>query len=220
MFRDVVIEPSCFLSLCASAVETYNRECAGFLMGKEGMRQIRGRMRKWLLVQMAYPLQTADRKPSSVAHGNFKAFQRARAAIHALSGLRDLAVIGGYHSHPRGQCALSRADLEFIYFEFERTNRERRTMHMDAWLEIVITIRKRKYVSPHRHGVFWRWRDYPLKVGCTLQTSPRVGYAITIGAFWVPRLEAAEVAEFLSYEKNALIHEVAVRVPWKRDYWA
>ncbi|MEW5937624.1 MAG: Mov34/MPN/PAD-1 family protein [Candidatus Thermoplasmatota archaeon] len=215
-----MIEPSCFLSLCASAVETYNRECGGFLMGKEGKRQIRGRTRKGLVVHMAYPLQTADRKPSSVAHGNFKAFQRARAAMHALSGLREIAVIGGYHSHPGGRCALSRDDLEFIYYEFERMEREHRHLPMEAWIEIVIAISKRKYASPRSTGGFWRWRDYPLKVGCTLQTSSTVGYAITIGAFWVPRLEAADLAEFLAYDKNTLVREAAVRVPWERSYWA
>ncbi len=94
---DIVIERSCFVGLVTSAVEAYNRETNGFLMGNRGTRLVRRRPREVTVLRAAYPLQTEDRKPNWVSHGNEKAFRRARRAIENLDV--GYPVLGGFHSH-------------------------------------------------------------------------------------------------------------------------
>src|SRR5207247_257850 len=121
----IVIERSCFLGLVTSAVEAYNRETNGFLVGNRGTRLVRQRPREVTVLRAAYPLQTEDRKPNWVSHGNEKAFKRARGAIeHADVGY---AVLGGFHSHTGhdGAASLSRTDLDYVADELRRISRDR-----------------------------------------------------------------------------------------------
>src|SRR2546427_7674738 len=96
---DIVIERSAFVGLVASAVEAYNRETNGFLVGNRRTRLVRQRPREVTVLRAAYPLQTEDRKPNWVSHGNEKAFKRARGAIENLDV--GYAGLGGFHSHTR-----------------------------------------------------------------------------------------------------------------------
>src|SRR2546428_479392 len=81
---NIVVERSAFVGLVTSAVEAYNRETNGFLVGNRGTRLMKQRPREVTVLRAAYPLQTEDRKPNWVGHGNEKAFKRARGAIENL----------------------------------------------------------------------------------------------------------------------------------------
>src|SRR2546426_10120340 len=95
----IVIERSCFLGLVTSAVEAYNRETNGFLVGNRRTRLVRQRPREVTVLRAAYPLQTEDRKPNWGSHGNEKAFKRARGAIRNLDV--GYAGVGGVQRPPR-----------------------------------------------------------------------------------------------------------------------
>src|SRR2546422_971363 len=95
---NIVVERSAFVGLVTSAVEAYNRETNGFLVGNRGTRLMKQRPREVTVLRAAYPLQTEDRKPNWVSHGNEKAFKRARGAIENLD-VGGYAVLGGFHSH-------------------------------------------------------------------------------------------------------------------------
>ncbi len=178
--RDIVVDPGCFLGLCASAIEAYDRETNGFLLGGEARR---GRRRRRVAVlKAAYPIQTEERKRNSVAHGNLKAFDRARRTVHNLwVGLDQL---GGYHSHTGtdGAAALSRTDLEYI--EDELNHLARQGDRRPDWLELVVAIRQRSYET--RHDVAWSFRRYPRKLGATIAIKPNLGYDVTLAGYWVP----------------------------------
>ncbi len=179
--KDIVVDPGCFLGLCAAAIEAYNRETNGFLLGGRGMRRVRKR-RRVAVLKAAYPIQTEERRPSSVAHGNLKAFDRARRTVNNLYVGLDL--IGGFHSHTGtdGAPALSRLDMEYIEDELNHLARqgERRA----DWLELVVAIRKRAYTRPH--DVAWTFRRYPRKLGATIAIKPNLGYDVTLAGYWVP----------------------------------
>ena len=78
---DIVIDRGCFLGLVTSAVEAYNRETNGFLVGNQGTRLVRQRPREVTVLRAAYPLQTEDRKPNWVSHGNEKAFRDRKSVV-------------------------------------------------------------------------------------------------------------------------------------------
>src|SRR3972149_4258246 len=142
--RDIVVDPGCFLGLCASAIEAYDRETNGFLLGGERRR---GRRRRPVAVlKAAYPIQTEERKRNSVAHGNLKAFDRARRTVHHLwVGLDHL---GGYHSHTGtdGAAELSSTDIEYI--EGELNHLARQGEKRPDWLAPLGAVRKRAHPPP------------------------------------------------------------------------
>lgn len=178
--RDIIVDPGCFLGLCASAIEAYNRETNGFLLGGPGRR---GRRRRPVAVlKAAYPIQTEERKRTSVGHGNMKAFDRARRTMNNLWVGLDL--LGGYHSHTGsdGAAALSPTDLEYI--EGELNHLARQGERKQDWLELVMAIRQRTY--ERRHAVAWSFRRYPRKLGATIAIKANLGYDVTLAGYWVP----------------------------------
>src|SRR3989304_2602642 len=121
----VMIERGCFLGLATSAIEAYKRETNGFVLGNEGTRTIRARPRTITVLRAAYTLQTEDRKPNWVSHGNERAVRRARGAVENLDvGYR---VLGGFHSHTGddGDANLSPTDLDYVADELRRIGRTR-----------------------------------------------------------------------------------------------
>lgn len=176
-----MLEPSCFLGVCASAIEAYNRETNGFLLGGTGVRRLR-RRRRVAVLKAAYPIQTEERRPSSVAHGNLKAFDRARRTMSNMYVGLDL--LGGFHSHTGsdGAPALSRLDVDYI--EDELSHLARRGDARAEWLELVVAIRQRTYARPHR--VAWSLRRYARKLGATIRIRPHVGYDLTLAGYWLP----------------------------------
>src|SRR5207247_2179030 len=137
----IVIERSCFLGLVTAAGEADSRETNGFLVGTGGTRLVRQRPRGVTVLRAAYPLQTEDRKPNWVSHGNEKAFERARGAIeHADVGY---AVLGGFHSHTGddGAASLSRTDLDYVADELRRISRDRPERRR-RWPAVVMSPRR------------------------------------------------------------------------------
>ncbi len=179
--RDVVVDPGCFLGLCASAIEAYNRETNGFLLGGAAMRRVQ-RRRKVAVLKAAYPIQTEERRPSSVAHGNLKAFDRARRTVNHLYVGLDL--VGGFHSHTGTDGAPALSDLDLEYIEDELNHLARQGDRRQDWLELVVAIRKRSYAR--RHELAWTFRRYPRKLGATIAIKPDVGYDVTLAGYWVP----------------------------------
>jgi len=191
----------------ASAVEAYNRETNGFLIGVNGSRK----KREVAILKAAYPLQTEERKPSSVSHGNLKAFDRARSTVQNLYVGLDL--LGGFHSHTGadGKADLSDLDIDYIKDEVQHINRTNGKGTIESWLELVVAIRKRRYSTPHE--IAWTWRKYHKKIGCTMAIKEHIGYDFTMGAYWVS-MEPSE--------KNALVHykdceEARISIPWYSD---
>lgn len=182
--RDIVVEPSCFLGLCAASIEAYNRETNGFLLGGKAVRRVR-RPHRVTVLKAAYPIQTEQRRPSSVAHGNLKAFDRARRTVTNLYVGLDL--MGGFHSHTGtdGAPALSPHDVEYIEDELNHLAREGDARR--HWLELVVAIRRRTYARPHE--VAWTFRRYPRKLGATIAIKANLGYDVTLAGYWVPVVE-------------------------------
>src|SRR2546421_8116162 len=157
------------------------RETNGFLVGNRGTRLVRQRPREVTVLRAAYPLQTENRKPNWVSHGNEKAFKRARGAIeHADVGY---AVLGGFHSHTGddGAASLSRTDLDYVADELRRISRDRPADRV-KWLEVVMALKRRQWSSSHEAG--WATRRYRRKIGCTVALDANHGYDMTIGGDW------------------------------------
>src|SRR3989454_6273975 len=169
----IVIERSCFLGLVTSAVEAYNRETNGFLVGNRATRLVRQKPREVTVLRAAYPLQTEDRKPNWVSHGNEKAFKRARGAIENADV--GYAVLGGFHSHTGddGAASLSRTDLDYVADELRRISRDRPANRV-KWLEVVMALKRREGARFPEAG--WGPRRDPRKIGCTGARDPHHGY--------------------------------------------
>jgi len=179
--KDIVVDPGCFLGLCAASIEAYNRETNGFLLGGRSVRRVR-RPRRVAVLKAAYPIQTEERRPSSVAHGNLKAFDRARRTVNNLYVGLDL--MGGFHSHTGKDGAPSLSSLDVEYIEDELNHLARQGERREEWLELVVAIRKRSYAR--RHEVAWTFRRYPKKLGATIAIKPTQGYDVTLAGYWVP----------------------------------
>lgn len=179
---DIVIGRSCFLGLVTSAVEAYNRETNGFLVGNRGTRRVRQRPRDVTVLRAAYPLQTEDRKPNWVSHGNEKAFKRARGAIENVDV--GYAILGGFHSHTGddGAATLSRTDLDYVADELRRISRDRPADRV-KWLEVVVALKRREWSRPHEVG--WAVRRYRRKLGCMVALDGSHGYDMTLGGYWI-----------------------------------
>ena len=171
--ENVVIDPACFIGLVTSAIEAYNRETNGFLIGAERPRKVLRTPREVAVLKAAYPIQTADRKVNSVANGNSRAFERARRSVANAHGGLDL--LGGYHSHTGADAhaGLSPLDLEYILDEFHVMNRGTEEPKYDRWLELVLAIRRREYVAGHE--IRWTLRHYPRKLGAHVVLKPTLG---------------------------------------------
>lgn len=202
--RDIVVDPGCFLGLCTAAIEAYNRETNGFVLGATAVRRIRKRRRVDVL-KAAYPIQTEKRRPNSVGHGNLQAFHRARATVSNLYVGLDL--VGGFHSHTGhdGAPSLSRNDVEYI--EDEVNFLARRDEPRPGWLELVLAIRQRTYVRPHE--VAWSLRRYRRKLGATIVIEPYLGYDVTLAGYWLP----AEQNGGNSFELQKP-EETKLHIPW------
>jgi len=181
--ENVVIDPACFVGLITLAVEVYNRETYGFLIGAERARKIRRTSKEVAVLKAAYPIQTADRKVNWVANGNGRAFDRARHAVANAHGGVDL--LGGYHSHTGSDAhaGLSRLDLDYILDEFHAMNRGQVEPTVNRWLELVLAIRRREYSTPRE--VRWTLSHYPRKLAARVVLKPTVGFDITLGGYWV-----------------------------------
>ncbi len=192
----ILIGPGAFLDMCASSIEAYNCECVGFLTG--AVRRKAPPQRR-LRIRSAYPQQFIARRPSSAEESNAAAGVRTREVLRALSYMRGVALVGGYHSHPGSECEPSKTDLEYALDELREAEDSGHPLPYDAWLEVIVSIRKRAYGSRSSPDTFWSVRHSAKKTLAVIQTSPRVGYHLTFGAFWIrpeggrPRWREAKV---------------------------
>jgi hypothetical protein len=199
----VMIDPDCFYCLVLSTIEVFNRETTGFLMGNYRKRTINGEKRNIVACEVAYPLQTAYRNPTSVTKGNERAFERVRATIPSM----NLFLLGEYHSHPFTDASLTRDDMDYIKDRLEQIYGKKENLIKNYWLELVISINKKIYKKPHEIG--WSWRDYPQKAKCNVKINPYLGYDLTFGGYWV-------------FKDNGKIRktQTTIYIPWVKDYWS
>jgi proteasome lid subunit RPN8/RPN11 len=196
--RDVFIEASSFKAMIGSAIEVYNRETNGCLIGRKTVRELEGKKRRIVLIKEVCPFQTEKRTPSEVIHGNIAATKRFLRSMGSMKS----AIIGGYHSHPYpyAPIGLSEDDITSIRDEIEMMEKLDHFDFGGKWLEILISLRKKDYVRPQKSGfsVF----DLPKKIKCLIKTK-EAGYHIIISAYWV---------DFT--RRKARVKEVTVYVPW------
>jgi proteasome lid subunit RPN8/RPN11 len=186
-FRNVHLTEHARTSLVTAAVEVYPRETTGLILCKP---RVGGRV----VVDGVYSIQTAERKWSSVKHGNLSAIKRLIGTISLLDGK---SFIGGFHSHPDSGAELSDEDVEHIRDEMNRFTEL--GISVERWLEVVVSITRKNYSQPKRPG--WSVKNYEKKLGLTLRTPDRngkspTGYGIVAGAYWLYE----EASDFWSRE--------------------
>lgn len=81
------LSENAFMDLLLSSAEVFKKECLGYLLGY--------RLEDRFIIEHAFPLQTAKRKPKGVIfhHRNHKKIQPI------LSKFEKLQIIGDFHSH-------------------------------------------------------------------------------------------------------------------------
>lgn len=207
-FRDVFIERRTFRSLIASAIEVYNRETNGALLGRNATRKINGEKTEVISVKEVYPFQTEKRTPSEVIHGNKAAFRRVLRAMETL----NTEIIGGYHSHPYpyGFVGLSEGDITSVKEDIEAMIKVGQERVKNGWVELLLSIKRKDYEKPGK--VEWYICDYVKKLRVRLRTKEKTGYDILISAYWVYPKE--KYGEKPTKEMNFGVKEVTVYVPW------
>lgn len=123
-----------------SVVEIPGTESMGLLLGHEERRSISSRFRSCLAIDIAYPIQTAQRGRTSVTYGNLAARNRLHSTVSAVG----LAIIGGFHSHPNTNTRLTKEDKEFIFDELSSLKSKQ---GLEKWLEIVVKVTRIKKPS-------------------------------------------------------------------------
>ena len=203
IMHPVIIEKPCFFTIAASCMEVYNRETTGFLLGKDRYRKIRKRQTKVTVLEAAYPLQTAHRKPTGVGPGNRRAYERVESAIESM----EYDIIGEYHSHVEGYAKPSKEDIEYAEGRDEwLRSKDSWSVHKDL-LELVVAISRRSYENPHKNG--WTFHDYSKKAQAVFTLDKYTGYNIIFGAYWYAR------------GKGRLRPvETEVFIPWWKGYWS
>src|SRR2546422_1213303 len=179
---NIVVERSAFVGLVTSAVEAYNRETNGFVVGNRGPRRMKQRPREVTVLRAAYPLETEDRKRNWVSHGNGRPSKRGRGAIETLD-VGGYAVLGGFHSHTGddGGASLSRTDLDYVADELRRISRGRPAERVQ-WLEVVLALKRRGWARDHE--LRWTTPAYPPELRGTGALHPTPSHDKTIGGFW------------------------------------
>ncbi len=206
--RDIFIESLSFKELVTSAIEVYNRETNGVLLGRRTFKEIKGEKKKVISIKNVYPFQMERRTPSEVTHGNIAAFKRVLRTIDSF----DAEIVGGYHSHtpPYDVVRLSRGDIKSIKEDIEAMLKIGHRRLAKGWVEILLSIKRKKYVKPS--GREWYICDYIKKLRCYLRTQKRVGWDILLSAYWVYPKKAIEGTSTRKTEFG--VKEVAVYVEW------
>ncbi|UCC92012.1 MAG: hypothetical protein JSV39_01995 [Candidatus Aenigmatarchaeota archaeon] len=208
-FRDVFIERRSFRTIIASAIEVYNRETNGALLGRNAVREIEGRKTKVVSVKEVYPFQTEKRTPSEVIHANVAAFKRVLRAFESLK----TEIIGGYHSHPPpygGLIALSEGDITSVKEDIEAMVKIGQERIRRGWVEILLSIKRKNYVRPQKPE--WYICDYLKRLRVRVRTRKKRGYDVLVSAYWVYPKE--KFGEKPIKKMKFGVKEVAVYVPW------
>ena len=210
-FRDVFIENRAFKTLITSAIEVYNRETNGVMLGRNTTRGIKDEKTKVVSIKEVYPFQTEERKPSEVVHGNIAAFKRVLRTISSF----ESEIVGGYHSHPHPYqtIRLSRADIDSIREDIEAMIKAGQERVKNGWIEVLLSIKRKDYARPK--GREWYICDYVKRLRCHVRTRAKVGYDILISAYWIYPKGKIDQKNIKDIEFG--IREVAVFVPWNLD---
>ena len=210
-FRDVFIERRPFRSLIASAIEVYNKETNGALLGRHAVRKIEGRKTEVVSVKQVYPFQTEKRSPSKVIHGNKAAFRRVLRAMESLK----TEIIGGYHSHPYpyGFVGLSEGDVTSVKEDIEAMEKIGQERVKNGWIELLLSIKRKDYMKPGKRE--WYICDYVKKLRVRIRTRKKTGYDVLVSAYWVYPKE--NFSEKPIMEMKFGVKEVAVFVPWNLE---
>lgn len=195
--ESVMLDPGCFSSLILSAVEVYSKETTGLLVGKHDKRFIKGRLTPCVVVQGAYPLQTAWRGFTSVMVGNKRAFGRARRTLDNLG----FELLGEYHSHPGASARLTKYDLDYIRDQLSERDKKTLKLEKKHWLELIIGIKTRSYTKEHDLGWFPHRRRRKHKkrmVAGILKNSKKGGYYIEVIGYWVDHDTSEQVDVYYS----------------------
>ncbi len=188
--HDIFINPKSLKALVLSAVEVYNRETNGFIAGRTVVKKIKGKEKPVISLQTVYPLQTADRKPSQVIHGNDLAHRRAVTSLAAMK----VPILGGFHSHtdyhPTQDAPpeLSQGDIDHIHEEMRSLKSLRGGKELNKWLEIILSIKKKNYSKSRENKM--EISSYKKRLGCTVITEPYKGYKITLAGYWLQNSSA------------------------------
>ena len=209
-FRDVFLENRSLKTIITSAIEVYNRETNGALLGRYSIHHIKGRKVKLISVKEIYPFQMEERKPSQVEHANTAAFKRF---IRATDTMRN-EIIGGYHSHPvpYDKVRLSKGDIVSIREDIEEMEKLGQDRVKRGWLEVLLSITRKEYKKTHRPD--WYICDYMKKLRVRVRTRKTMGYDIIISAYWVYPKRQKDLTEKKPTKWNMGVKEVAVYAPW------
>jgi proteasome lid subunit RPN8/RPN11 len=207
-FRDIFIERHCFKELITSAIEVYNRETNGVLLGRNTFKEIKGEKNSVISIKNVYPLQMERRTPSEVTHGNIAAFKRVLRTIDSFRS----EIVGGYHSHtpPYDIVRLSHGDIKSIKEDIEAMLKIGHRRVAKGWIEVLLSIRRKEYVKPS--GREWYICDYIKKLRCYVRTQKRIGWDILLSAYWV--YPKREIKETSTKKIKFGVKEVAVYVEW------
>ncbi|MBI5848546.1 MAG: Mov34/MPN/PAD-1 family protein [Nitrospirae bacterium] len=83
----VYLSENAFIDLLLSSAEVYKKECLGFLLGYK--------LKDRYIVEHAYSLQTADRKPKGVVSLD----RSHKQILPILERMDRLQIVGDFHSH-------------------------------------------------------------------------------------------------------------------------
>jgi len=194
--------------MITSAIEVYNRETNGALLGRKAVRRIKGRKTEVISVKDVYPFQTEKRTPSEVIHGNKSAFRRILRAMESL----ETEIIGGYHSHPYpyGFVGLSEGDVVSVKEDIEAMSKIGQERVRNGWIEILLSIKRADYKRPSERE--WYICDYVKKLRVRVRTKEKTGYDVLVSAYWIYPKE--KYGEKPIKEMKFGVKEVAVYVPW------
>ncbi len=204
--RHVFIEEIRLISMITSAIEVYNRETNGCLIGKNTVKEVKGRKVKVVSIKGIYPFQTEKRTPSQVMHGNMSAFKRT---INSLKSMES-EIVGGYHSHPYPypHIRLSKDDVVSIKEEMEMMKKLGYKSMENQWLEVLLSIKEVEHKKEQEIG--WTIINYKKKksVKCMVRTDFHTRYDIIITAYWIRYPESADS------KSKPTVREANVYVPW------
>lgn len=208
--KDVYIGHRSLKTMVTSAIEVYNRETNGALLGRRSTHEINGRKMSLVSIKAVYPFQTDRRMPSEVEHGNVAAFKRFLRATESLK----TEIIGGYHSHPYPyeSIRLSEGDINSVKEDTQAMEKIGQERVKKGWLEVLLSIEKKEYKKPKKPE--WYICDYIKRIRVRVRTREKTGYDVIISAYWVYPKSQKMTKEKKPLDWDMKVKEVAVYVPW------
>lgn len=183
----VILEPYAFSSILVSAIEVYNRESLGFLIGHPDRQFVGGRMTDCLSIRACYPVQSADRGRNGVGFGNLAARVRAIGTVRAVG----FELVGGFHSHSGSPPHPSEEDVGVIRAELLEDYSK---IGLKQWLEIVVSVDKiteaktierlrRSLLRRNKSELGFRPRNDKYWIDGDLLVGPKLAYRVRVAGY-------------------------------------